>query len=147
MKKVNIYTDGACSKNPGPGGWAYIIKYKEHMVKKSGSEIYTTNNRMEILAVINALKALKQSCNVKIYTDSKYVVDCINRGWLKKWQENGWMRNKKEQALNIDLWKDILKLLEKHRCEFFWVKGHSGHPENELCDKLAVNEYKKLLHY
>lgn len=144
MKTVEIYSDGACSKNPGPGGWAFILKYKEHVIEKSGGERHTTNNRMELLGIINALKMLKEACNVNIYTDSKYVVDSITKGWAKRWQKNGWMKNKKEEALNKDLWQELLSLLNKHSCTLNWVKGHAGHPENERCDKLAVLEYKKI---
>ncbi len=144
MKTVEIYSDGACSKNPGPGGWAFILKYKEHVIEKSGGERHTTNNRMELLGIINALKMLKEACNVNIYTDSKYVVDSITKGWAKRWQKNGWMKNKKEEALNKDLWQKLLSLLNKHSCTLNWVKGHAGHPENERCDKLAVLEYKKI---
>lgn len=144
MKKVEIYTDGACSKNPGPGGWAFIIKFNEHTLKKSGAEKKTTNNRMELLGVINALKALKQPCYAKIFSDSKYVVDSIKKGWVFNWKKNNWIKSNKQKALNQDLWEDLLKLLKIHKTEFFWVKGHSENQENELCDKLAVSEYKKL---
>ena len=144
MKKVKIYTDGACSKNPGPGGWAFIIKFKEHVFERSGAEKQTTNNRMELLGVINALKTLKIPCEAEIYTDSKYVVDSIEKGWVFKWQQNNWMKNKKEKALNKDLWEELLSLLKKHKTKFNWIKGHANNKENERCDKLAVNEYKKL---
>lgn len=144
MKKVVIYTDGACSKNPGPGGWAFIIKYGEHTLEKSGAEKETTNNRMELTGVINALKSLKTSCDAEIYTDSKYVVDSIEKGWVFRWQQNNWMKNKKERALNKDLWEELLNLLKIHKTKFNWVKGHANIEENEKCDKLAVNEYKKL---
>ena len=145
MKNVEIYSDGACSKNPGPGGWAFILKYKNNSIEKSAGEKYTTNNRMELLAIINALESLKEPCNAIIYTDSKYVVDSIEKGWAKRWQKNGWMKNKKERALNVDLWEKLLSLTKIHNSKFYWVKGHAGHPENEKCDKLAVSEYKKLL--
>lgn len=144
MKKVIIYTDGACSKNPGPGGWAFIIKYGEHILEKSGAEKETTNNRMELTGVINALKSLKTSCDAEIYTDSKYVVDSIEKGWVFRWQQNNWMKNKKEKALNKDLWEELLNLLKTHKTKFNWVKGHANIKENERCDKLAVSEYKKL---
>lgn len=144
MDKIKIYTDGACSKNPGPGGWAFIIKFNQHVFKKSGAEKQTTNNRMELLGVINALKALKKPCQVEIFSDSKYVVDSIKKGWVFKWQKNNWIKSNKQKALNQDLWEDLLNLLKIHKTEFFWVKGHSDNKENELCDKLAVSEYKKL---
>lgn len=144
MHSVQIYSDGACSKNPGPGGWACILKYKTHELKISGSEKHTTNNRMELLAVINALKALKKPCFVQVFTDSKYIVDSINQGWAKRWQLNNWMKNKKEKALNADLWQQLLNLIKQHKTEFIWIKGHNNNPENELCDKMAVAEYKKL---
>lgn len=144
MKKVKIYTDGACSQNPGPGGWAFIIKFNEHVLEKSGAKEKTTNNRMELLGVINALKALKIPCEAEIYTDSKYVVDSIEKGWVFRWQQNNWMKNKKEKALNKDLWEELLHLLKKHKTKFIWIKGHADNEENERCDKLAVSEYKKL---
>ena len=144
MKKIEIYTDGACSKNPGPGGWAFIIKFNEHVLKKSGAEKNTTNNRMELLGVINALKALKKPCQVEIFSDSKYVVDSIKKRWVFNWQKNNWIKPNKQKALNQDLWEELLNLLKIHKTEFFWVKGHSENKENELCDKLAVSEYKKL---
>lgn len=144
MKKVKIYTDGACSQNPGPGGWAFIIKFNEHVLEKSGAKEKTTNNRMELLGVINALKALKIPCEAEIYTDSKYVVDSIEKGWVFRWQQNNWMKNKKEKALNKDLWEELLHLLKKHKTKFIWIKGHANNEENERCDKLAVSEYKKL---
>lgn len=144
MKKITIYTDGACSKNPGPGGWAFIIKYGEHILEKSGAERETTNNRMELTGVINALKSLKTNCEAEIYTDSKYVVDSIEKGWVFRWQQNNWMKNKKEKALNKDLWEELLKLLKIHKTKFNWIKGHANIKENERCDKLAVSEYKKL---
>ena len=144
MKKVKIYSDGACSKNPGPGGWAFIIKFNEHYLEKSGGEEKTTNNRMELLAVINALKSLKEPCEVLIYTDSKYVVDSIEKGWVFRWEQNNWMKNKKQKALNKDLWQQLLLLLKIHKTYFSWVKGHASCEENNRCDKLAVLEYKKF---
>ena len=144
MKKITIYTDGACSKNPGPGGWAFIIKYGDNTLEKSGSEKETTNNRMELTGVINALKSLKTSCEAEIYTDSKYIVDSIEKGWVFRWQQNNWMKNKREKALNKDLWEELLTLLKTHKTKFNWIKGHSNIKENERCDKLAVYEYKKL---
>lgn len=145
MVTVEIYSDGACSKNPGPGGWACILKHKNHELKISGNEAHTTNNRMELLAIINAFKALKKTCKVVVYTDSKYVVDSINNGWAKRWQQNNWMKNNKEKALNPDLWQKLLSFVDKFQTTFIWVKGHNGHPENEICDKMAVAQYRKLI--
>ncbi len=142
MKKVQIFTDGACSGNPGPGGYGAIIKYKGHEKELSAGYINTTNNRMELLAVIHGLEALKEPCIVDIYSDSKYVVDAIKQGWAKRWQKNNWMRNKKDDALNPDLWQKLLDLLDKHKVTMHWVKGHAGHEENERCDKLAVEASK-----
>jgi ribonuclease HI len=144
MKQVYLYTDGACSGNPGKGGWGAILKYGDNVKELSGGEMHTTNNRMELSAVIFGLKALKHPCNVTVTTDSKYVADAINLGWAKKWQANGWMRNKKEKALNPDLWQQLLGLIQIHNVEFVWVKGHNGHPENERCDQLAVSFIKTL---
>ena len=138
MKKVEIYTDGACSGNPGPGGYGVILKRNHHIKELSAGYKNTTNNRMELRAVIAGLQALKEKCNVKIYSDSKYIVDAVRQGWALRWQKNNWYRNKNEKALNPDLWQILLDLLSKHRVEFIWVRGHAGHPENERCDKLAV---------
>lgn len=145
MKNVEIYTDGACSGNPGPGGWGAVLIYNGVEKQLSGSEKETTNNRMELSAVITALKALKEPCNVTLTTDSKYVCDAINKGWLTSWQKNNWKKADKKPVLNIDLWQELLPLLDKHRVEFIWVKGHNGHKYNEICDKLAVAEYQKYL--
>lgn len=145
MKNVEIYTDGACSGNPGPGGWGAVLIYNGVEKQLSGSEKETTNNRMELSAVITALKALKEPCNVTLTTDSKYVCDAINKGWLNSWQKNSWKKADKKPVLNIDLWQELLPLLDKHRVEFIWVKGHNGHKYNEICDKLAVAEYQKYL--
>ena len=145
MKCVDIYTDGACSGNPGPGGWGAILRYGKYEREMSGGEAQTTNNRMELLAIISALEALNEPCKARIHSDSKYVIDSITQGWAKKWKKNGWMRNKKERALNADLWGRLLGLIERHSVEFDWVKGHSGHPENERCDQMAVKESKKFL--
>ena len=138
LKKVNIYTDGACSGNPGPGGWAAVLEYSGREKCISGGETSTTNNRMELTAVITALEMLKESCDVTLTSDSKYVVDAIEKGWVVKWKQNGWMRNKKEKAYNVDLWERLLLMLEKHQVKFIWVKGHDGHPQNERCDLLAT---------
>ena len=144
MKTVYIYTDGACSGNPGAGGWGAILKYRGAEKELSGAEKMTTNNRIELTAVISALSALKEPCKAIITTDSKYVVDGITKGWAKSWQKNGWVKSDKKPALNSDLWGKLLELCERHDVEFVWVKGHAGHPENERCDQLAVNGYKAL---
>ena len=137
MKEVTIYTDGACSGNPGAGGYGVVLMYGA--AKKELSEGYekTTNNRMELLAVIRGLEALKEPCRVNLYSDSKYVVDAIEKGWVVKWKQNNWMRNKKERASNVDLWQQLLVMLEKHQVKFIWVKGHADNPWNERCDELA----------
>ena len=143
-KQVEIFTDGACSGNPGPGGYGVILRYKGVSKELSGGEERTTNNRMELTAVITGLSALKEPCAVTLYSDSKYIIDAIQKGWAKKWRANGWMRNAKDLALNPDLWEKLLDLLEKHEVTFVWVKGHAGHPENERCDQLAVQESLKF---
>lgn len=145
MKQIEIYTDGACSGNPGPGGWGAVLVYSGKEKELSGSEKETTNNRMELTAVIMALNALNQPCEVKLTTDSKYVCDAVNKGWVYSWRKNGWKKSDKKPALNVDLWKELLSLLEKHEVEFIWVKGHNGHKYNEICDALAVKEYQKYL--
>ena len=144
MKTVYIYTDGACSGNPGAGGWAAILMYNEFKKEMSGAEPMTTNNRMELCAVIYALKALKEPCKVMLTTDSKYVSDAITKGWARSWQKNGWIKSDKKPAMNADLWQELLELLKIHDVKFNWVKGHAGHPENERCDELAVSAYKAL---
>lgn len=144
MKNVEIYTDGACSGNPGVGGWGAILVYNGREKEICGSEAQTTNNRMELTAVIEALKALKEPCSVTLTTDSKYVCDAINQEWVYNWKKNGWRKADKKSALNVDLWEELLSLLEKHSVTFVWVKGHNGNAYNERCDKLAVNEYLKL---
>jgi ribonuclease HI len=138
MKKVEIFTDGACSGNPGPGGYGVILKSSKGMKELSAGFKSTTNNRMELRAVISGLAALKEKCHVKIYSDSKYIVDAIQLGWARRWQKNNWYRNKNEKAMNPDLWQQLLDLIAGHQVEIFWVKGHAGHPENERCDQLAV---------
>lgn len=145
MKEVYIYTDGACSGNPGPGGWGAVLVYGKNEKQLSGSEKETTNNRMELTAVIKALSALKEACKVILTTDSKYVCDAINQKWVFSWQKNNWKKADKKPALNVDLWEQLLPLLEMHEVEFIWVKGHNGHKYNEICDKLAVEEYQKYL--
>lgn len=139
-KHVDIYTDGACSGNPGPGGWGAILRCGGVEKELSGGEAETTNNRMELTALIEALSALKYPCDVTVYSDSKYVLDALQLGWAEKWQKNGWMRNKKDKALNPDLWEQLLQLVQTHNCEYVWVKGHAGHPENERCDEMAVEQ-------
>ena len=144
MKNVEIFTDGACSGNPGPGGWGAILRYNGHEKELSGGEKNTTNNRMELTAVIKALGSLKEPCRVTLTTDSKYVSDAVNQGWALSWQKNGWRKGDKKPALNPDLWQKLLELLEIHEVNIVWVKGHAGHPENERCDALAVEYYKQL---
>jgi ribonuclease HI len=145
MKKtVEIFTDGACSGNPGPGGWGAVLRFGGREKELFGGETNTTNNRMELTAVIEALLALKEPCKVTLTTDSKYVCDAVLKGWVYSWQKNGWRKADKKPALNVDLWEKLLPLLETHEVEFCWVKGHAGHPENERCDALAVSFYKKL---
>jgi len=138
MKKIQIYTDGACSGNPGPGGYGTILKHGETIKELSQGYKRTTNNRMEMMAVIAAIESLTETCDLNIYSDSKYIVDAVNQGWAKKWRSKGWMRNKKDKALNPDLWGRLLDLLDKHVYKISWVKGHAGHFENERCDELAV---------
>lgn len=144
MKKLNIYTDGACSGNPGKGGWGAVLVYNGIEKEISGAEMYTTNNRMELTAVIKALQLLKEPCEVELTTDSKYVCDAVNKGWVYGWKKKGWIKSDKKPALNVDLWEELLKQLNIHKVTFIWVKGHNGHPYNEKCDKLAVSEYQKL---
>lgn len=137
-KQVTIYTDGACSGNPGAGGYGIVLMYQQHRKELSGGFRLTTNNRMEMMAAIVGLEALKFPCEVRLYTDSRYLVDAMTQGWAKRWQANGWKRNKKEMAKNPDLWQTLLELCQQHQVEFAWVKGHAGDPENECCDRLAV---------
>lgn len=144
MKTVYIYTDGACSGNPGAGGWGAVLKYGTACKELSGAEEMTTNNRMELTAVIMGLKALKEPCEVILTTDSRYVVDGIEKGWARSWQRNGWIKSDKKPALNRELWEELLLLLDTHKVKFVWVKGHAGHPENERCDELAVSAYRAL---
>ena len=144
MKHIDIFTDGACSGNPGPGGWGAVLRYNGVERELSGGERQTTNNRMELTAVIKALEALKEPCEVRLVTDSKYVAGGIGKGWAKSWQKNNWRKADKKPALNADLWEVLLNLLEIHKVKIEWVKGHAGHPENERCDRLAVEFYKKL---
>lgn len=137
-KNVTIYTDGACTGNPGPGGYGVVLIYGEHRRELSGGYRLTTNNRMELMGPIEGLEALNQSCRVILHSDSQYVVEGIEKGWAKRWKSNGWMRKKRKQAVNPDLWGRLLDLCEKHEVEFRWVRGHAGNRENERCDQLAV---------
>jgi len=144
QKFVEIFTDGACSGNPGPGGWGAVLRYNGREKELSGGERDTTNNRMELTAVIKALEQLKEPCKVMLTTDSKYVSDGVSKGWAVSWQKNGWRKADKKPALNPDLWERLLELLKIHNVTINWVKGHAGHPENERCDELAVAYYKNL---
>jgi len=139
LKHVDIFTDGACSGNPGKGGYGVILKYNGVEKELSEGFVNTTNNRMEILAAVKGLEILKEPCNVTLYSDSKYLVDSVNQGWLIKWEKNNWYRTKTEKAKNVDLFKRLLAMLNKHKVEFVWIKGHAGHPENERCDQLATS--------
>lgn len=145
MDNVMLYTDGACSGNPGPGGYCSILVMGEHRKYISGGEVNTTNNRMELTAVIEGLRALKRPCKVTVVSDSKYVCDAINQHWLINWQNKGWKKSDGKPVLNPDLWQELIKLLSVHTVEFQWIKGHAGHPFNEECDKIAVEEYQKYL--
>ncbi len=138
MKEVIIYTDGACSGNPGPGGYGVVLLYQKQKRELSEGFRHTTNNRMELRAVIAGLEALKEKCNVTLYSDSKYIIDAINLGWARRWQANNWRKNKKESALNTDLWKRVLELCDHHEVNFIWTQGHAGNKYNERCDQLAV---------
>ena len=146
VKDVYLYTDGACSGNPGPGGWGAILQCEGKTRELSGGEEMTTNNRMELTAVIEGLKVLRYPCRVKVVSDSRYICDAINQNWLPAWIKRGWKKADKTPVLNIDLWEELLKLLDVHTVTFQWIKGHAGHPENERCDQLAVAQYqnKKL---
>ena len=145
MKEVTLYTDGACSGNPGAGGWGAILVYKGKERELSGGAAETTNNRMELTAVIEGLKALKETCRVTVVTDSQYVANGINLGWAEGWKKNGWRKKDKKPALNPELWDELLTLIAKHEVTIEWVKGHDGHPENERCDRMAVAESQKYL--
>ena len=145
MKAVILYTDGACSGNPGLGGYAGILMYGDYKREYSGSEAETTNNRMEVLAVIEGLKRLKYPCKVDVYSDSAYTVNAFLNGWIYTWKKSGWKKADNKAVLNVDLWEELLPLLEKNKVTFKWVKGHNEHPENERCDKLAVAEYQQYL--
>jgi len=140
MKKVYIYTDGSCKSNPGPGGWCAILVYGRVEKVISGGERETTNNRMELTAIIEALKALKEPCDVTLTSDSKYALDALINGWARSWQSKGWRKADKSPALNPDLWEELLSLTTRHKIDYVWVKGHAGHEYNERCDKIAQDE-------
>lgn len=146
MQKIDIYTDGSCLKNPGPGGWGAILVYRGIEKELSGGEADTTNNRMELMAAIRGLEALNRPCEVTMTSDSKYVCDGIGKGWAKSWREKGWKKSDGQKALNPDLWERLLELCEIHSVTFVWVKGHAGHPYNERCDEMAqtrAQEFKR----
>ena len=144
MKTVTLYTDGACSGNPVPGGWGAILCYGEHELSLSGGEAHTTNNRMELTAVIEGLKKLKEPCIVELYSDSKYVIDALSKGWAWGWKKKGWVKSDKKPALNPDLWDVLLALTQKHELHYHWVKGHADNAYNNRCDAMAVAEWQKL---
>ncbi len=138
MKKVELYTDGACRGNPGNGGWGAILVYQGKEKELSGGEEVTTNNRMELMAAIAGMEALKEPCAITLTSDSKYLTDAVNKGWLESWKKNGWRKSDKSPVLNVELWKRIDELISMHEVEFVWVRGHAGHPYNERCDALAT---------
>ena len=144
MKTVTLYTDGACSGNPGPGGWGCILEWNGHERELSGGEKSTTNNRMELTAVIRGLSALKEPCAVELYSDSKYVIDALEKGWAWGWKKRGWIKSDKKPALNPDLWEQLLTLVSQHQVTYHWVKGHAENPYNNRCDELAVAESRKF---
>ena len=144
MKTVTLYTDGACSGTPGPGGWGAILCYGEHELSLSGGEAHTTNNRMELTAVIEGLKKLKEPCIVELYSDSKYVIDALSKGWAWGWKKKGWVKSDKKPALNPDLWDVLLALVQTHEVHYHWVKGHADNVYNNRCDAMAVAEWQKL---
>ena len=144
MKTVSIYTDGACSGNPGPGGWGAILRYQGVEKELSGGEALTTNNRMELSGVIAALQALKEPCVVELYSDSKYVIDALDKGWAQGWRRKNWIKSDKKPALNPDLWETLLDLTARHEMHYHWVKGHADNEYNNRCDRLAVSEREKF---
>lgn len=144
MKTVTLYTDGACSGNPGPGGWCAILEYMGTEKVLSGGQRETTNNRMELTAVIEGLRALKEPCTVELYSDSKYVIDALEKGWALGWRKKGWIKSDKKPALNPDLWEQLLALTEKHQMRYHWVKGHADNPYNNRCDQIAVSQWQQL---
>lgn len=145
MKRIEMFTDGACKGNPGPGGWCAILRYNGVEKVISGGEKDTTNNRMELSAVLFGLKALKEPCHITLQSDSKYVLDSISKGWVYGWQKKGWKKSDGKPALNVDLWQQLLTEISKHEIEYVWIKGHAGHPENERCDARAVMESEKFV--
>lgn len=145
MKNIKMYTDGACKGNPGAGGYACILVYGENEKVLSGGERETTNNRMELSAVIAGLEALKEPCAVEVISDSKYVVSAINEGWLRSWVKNNWKKSDKKPVLNVDLWQRFIEVSERHEITFTWVRGHNGHDYNERCDTIAVSEAEKFI--
>ena len=144
MKTVTLYTDGACSGNPGPGGWGAILAYNGHQKELSGGEANTTNNRMELTAVIRGLQALKEPCIVELYSDSRYVIDALQKGWAWGWKKKNWVKSDKKPALNPDLWEILLALTQRHEMRYHWVKGHAENPMNNRCDEMAVMESKRF---
>ena len=145
MKTVEIYTDGACSGNPGPGGWGAVLRYNGAEKEISGGEEQTTNNRMELTAVIQALLCLREKCIVELYTDSRYLADALEKGWVYNWRRNGWRKPDKKPALNVDLWERLLALLETHEVRLHWVRGHADNAYNNRCDALAVAESRRFM--
>ena len=143
MKEVIIYTDGACSGNPGPGGWGAILSFRGVEKEISGGDPSTTNNRMELTAVLEALRRLKEPCTVELYSDSKYVIDALQKGWVYSWKKRGWIKSDKKPALNVDLWEQLLPEIARHEVHYHWVKGHAENPKNNRCDELAVAESRK----
>ena len=144
MKTITIYTDGACSGNPGPGGGGAILRYRDTEKELSGGEAQTTNNRMELTAVIEALRLLREPCIVELYSDSKYVIDALSKGWARGWKARGWVKSDKKPALNPDLWEQLLALTEVHQVRCHWVQGHAENEHNNRCDQMAVAESKKF---
>ena len=144
MKTVTVYTDGACSGNPGPGGWAAILLSGPHKKELSGAQAETTNNRMELTAVLRALEALKEPCEVELWSDSKYVIDGLSKGWARSWRAKGWVKSDKKPALNPDLWGPLLDQTDRHTLRYHWVKGHAENEWNNRCDELAVMESQKF---
>lgn len=143
MKEIILYTDGSCSKNPGPGGWGAILRYKIHKLELSGGACSTTNNKMELTGVIEGLKVLNEPCKVQLYTDSQYIVNAVNKGWLDSWVKRGWKKADKSPVLNKELWQELLALMEKHDVTVHWVKGHADNEYNNRCDELAVAQTRK----
>ena len=144
LKTVTLYTDGACSGNPGPGGWGAILMFRGVKKELRGGDSMTTNNRMELTGAIEGLKALKEVCRVELYSDSKYMIDAIEKGWAVSWRAHGWRKADKKPALNADLWRELLELVEKHDVHFHWVKGHADNPYNNRCDEMAVAEWQAI---